>query len=152
MRVSDVMSRNVKFVNKEATILDVMKLMKKENIGFVVIIENQKPLGIITDRDIILILAKELSTSTNICKVMKKYIISINENDDIATASDTMGVMQVRRLVVLDDFSNVVGIISLSDIARNPFCEEYALSSLIEISYDYSTKKESPLQISAYIF
>ena len=45
MRVSDVMSRNVKFVNKEATILDVMKLMKKENIGFVVIIENQKPLG-----------------------------------------------------------------------------------------------------------
>lgn len=152
MRVADVMSKNIKSVNKEATILDVMKLMRNDDVGFVIIIEDNKPLGIITDRDILLILAKELSTSTNICKVMKKYIISIHQNDDIGTASDTMGIMQVRRLVVLDDFNNVVGVIGLSDIARNSFCEEYALSALIEISYDYSTKKESPLQISAYIF
>lgn len=152
MRVADVMSKNIKSVNKEATILDVMKLMRNDDVGFVIIIEDNKPLGIITDRDILLILAKELSTSTNICKVMKKYIISIHQNDDIGTASDTMGIMQVRRLVVLDDFNNVVGVIGLSDIAKNPFCEEYALSALIEISYDYSTKKESPLQISAYIF
>ena len=152
MRVSDVMSTNIKSVNKEATILDVMKLMRKDDVGFVIIVENNKPIGIITDRDILLILAKELSTSTNICKVMKKYVISTNQNDDIATVTDTMGIMQVRRLVVVDDFNNVVGVISLSDIARNPFCEEYALSALIEISYDYSTKKETPLQISAYIF
>ena len=100
MKVNEVMSKNVIAVKKESTILDVMKLMREKNIGFIVISIDDSPIGVITDRDIVIALSKEISTSTQIMKIMKKYVITIKENVDVSEASDVMGYMQVRRLVV----------------------------------------------------
>ena len=66
-----------------------------------------------------------------------------------------MGYMQVRRLVVLNDQNKIVGVLSLSDLAKCTLTEEFALETLIEISYDYPTRNyenDNLFQISAYIF
>ena len=86
---------------------------------------------------------------------MKKYVITIDENSDVSIASDMMGYMQVRRLVVVDGNNKICGVLSLSDLASNSRTEELALETLIEISYNYPTKNDksdSILQVSAYIF
>ena len=155
MKVFDVMKSNVFTLKKENTILDVMKIMKEKDIGFVIIEENNEAIGIITDRDIVLSLAKEISVNTAIAKIMKKYVITIKETDDVTTASDMMGYMQVRRLVVTNDDNKITGVISITDLLRHSLTEESALEAMIEISYNYSTKDESNdilLQTKAFIF
>lgn len=155
MKVLEIMTARVISVKKESSILDVMKLMKDKNVGFVVIEEEKEAIGVITDRDIVLSLSKEISYNTNITKIMKKYVISINEKTPVDEASDIMGYMQVRRLVVVNDQNKIVGVLSLSDLAKCTSTEEIALETLIEISYDYPTRNfenDNIFQISAHIF
>ena len=155
MKVSDVMKKDIITITKDTTILQTMKIMREKNIGFLIIEENNEAIGVITDRDIVLALSKEISTNTTILKVMKKYVITINCDDDISIASDMMGYMQVRRLVVVDKNNEVCGVLSLTDLATNPQTENLALETLIEISYNFPTKIDKTqdlLQVSAYIF
>ena len=155
MKVRDVMKKDIITVTKETTILETMKVMRDKNIGFLIVEENNEAIGVITDRDIVLILSKEVSTNTPILKVMKKYVISINLDEDISIASDMMGYMQVRRLVVVDNNNEACGVLSLTDLATNTQTENLALETLIEISYNYPTKIDKAqdlLQVSAYIF
>ena len=155
MKVIDVMSKNVITVKKEASILDVMKWMREKNIGFIVVELDDIAIGVITDRDIVISLSKELSTSTQIQKVMKKFVITIKEDDEVSEASDLMGYMQVRRLVVVNNLNKIVGILSVTDLLKHQLTEEYALESMIEISYNYSTNSTEPTEIfktNAYIF
>ena len=86
---------------------------------------------------------------------MKKYVISIDKESEVSIASDMMGYMQVRRLVVIDENKKICGVLSLTDLASNSQTEELALETLIEISYNYPTKcdtNDNFLQVSAYIF
>ena len=155
MKVLEVMTARVISTKKESSILDVMKTMKDKNVGFVVIEEDKEAIGVITDRDIVLSLSKEISYNTNITKIMKKYVISVNEKTSVDEASDIMGYMQVRRLVVVNDQNKIVGVLSLSDLVKCTSTEQIALDTLIEISYDYPTRNlenDKIFQISAYIF
>ena len=155
MKVYEVMTRNCICIKKENTILDAMKVMRDKNIGFLIVEENDEAMGIITDRDIVLTLSKEISVNTNITKVMKKYVITVNENEELSTATDVMGYMQVRRLVVVDNNNKLMGVLSISDLLRYPLVEELALETLIEISYDYPTYSDAidkTFQTSAFIF
>jgi CBS domain-containing protein len=129
--------------------------MKKHNISFLIITLDDKILGSISEHDIFINLTKELSTSTMIGKIMKKYVLTIDENDDVIEASDLMARCLTTKLAVINDKRNLVGILTLSDIAKNEITEEYALDTLIEIStinstnyFDYDKKE----QISAFIF
>ena len=154
MKVIDVMSSNVITVTKETSILEVMKKMKEENVGFIVISEDEEAIGVITDRDIVLSLSKEIQTTTQIQKIMKKYVITIKSDTFVSEASDLMGYMQVRRLVVVDDNNKIVGVLSVTDLLKHQLTEEYALETMIEISYNYPTKSLNPDEIfktNAYI-
>jgi CBS domain-containing protein len=134
MKVYEIMSSNVITINQDSTILDAMKLMKKHNISFLIITLDDKILGSISEHDIFLNLTKELSTSTSIGKIMKKYVLTIGEDDDIIEASDLMARCLTTKLAVIDNDRNLVGVLTLSDIAKNEMTEEYALDALIEIS------------------
>lgn len=155
LKVSDVMVKDVVTIKKEDSILEATKVMRDKDIGFLIIAENNEALGIITDRDIVVALSKEISINTNITKVMKKYVITANEKDELATATDTMGYMQIRRLVIIDDDKKIKGVLSLSDLLRYPLIEDLALETMIEISYNYPTqndKTDITFQTSAFIF
>ena len=153
MKIYEIMQKNVYTVAPSDSIQKTIKLMKDMNLGFVVILENKIPVGVITDRDLLLVLEREINLNTPIQKVMKKYVVTINQNDDISDASDIMGYLQIRRLVVTNDFGQLTGVITVADLVRNVFSEEYGYEAITEISYDFSTKNDQDdniCQISAY--
>ncbi len=154
MKLFEAMNKNVVTIKKEATILDAMKLMREKEIGFLIIEEDKEAIGVITDRDIILSLSRELTTTTPINKIMKKYVITAKEDIEVSMATDIMGYMQIRRLVVINKENKIVGVLSVTDLLRNPLTENLALDTLIEISYNYPTKTEETdnlLQTNAFI-
>ena len=154
MKLFEAMNKNVITVKKEVTILDVMRLMREKEIGFIIIEENNEAVGVITDRDIVLSLSRELSVTTPINKIMKKYVITASEETELEKATDIMGYMQIRRLVVVNNENKIVGILSTTDLLSNPLTENLALDTLIEISYNFPTKCEETeglLQTNVFI-
>ena len=154
MKLFEAMNKNVITVKKEVTILDVMRLMREKEIGFIIIEEDNEAVGVITDRDIVLSLSRELSVTTPINKIMKKYVITASEETELEKATDIMGYMQIRRLVVVNNENKIVGILSTTDLLSNPLTENLALDTLIEISYTFPTKCEETeglLQTNVFI-
>ena len=154
MKLFEAMNKNVITVKKEVTILDVMRLMREKEIGFIIIEEDNEAVGVITDRDIVLSLSREISLTTPINKIMKKYVITASEETELEKATDIMGYMQIRRLVVVNNEKKIVGILSTTDLLSNPLTENLALDTLIEISYNFPTKREETeglLQTNVFI-
>ena len=138
MKVYELMQKNVFTVKPTDSIKKTIEKMKLYNLGFIVIEEDKIPLGVITDRDLLFAIDREINLNTPIEKVMKKYVVTINQNDDISDASDIMGYLQIRRLVVTNDFGKITGVISVADLVKNVFSEEYGYEAITEISYDFS--------------
>ena len=154
MKLFETMNKNVITVKKEVTILDVMRLMREKEIGFIIIEEDNEAVGVITDRDIVLSLSREISLTTPINKIMKKYVITASEETELEKATDIMGYMQIRRLVVVNNENKIVGILSTTDLLSNPLTENLALDTLVEISYNFPTKCEETeglLQTNVFI-
>ena len=100
MKVYEIMTKNIICIKEDYSILETMKIMKNNNIDFLIIEENKRILGSILDKDIFIHLTKELSTSTKINKIMNKYVLTINENDDVVEACDLMGRCLSTKLAV----------------------------------------------------
>src|SRR5215203_1640207 len=109
-------------INDNPTVLDVAKLMAKHRIGSVVVVEysNNKPIGIITERDII----KKVSAQNNVADqvavrhIMSSPLIAVKSIDSIDTAAEAMAKNKVKRLVVLEQDGTIIGVLSVSDIAK----------------------------------
>ena len=115
MIIKNIMSKNIISCKSNSTIYDVAKLMKKYNIGFIPIIDNDL-IGVITDRDIVIKCI--FNNDINIRSYISKNIISIDENDDIKNALNIMKNNKVKRLIITKE-KEIVGILSLSDILNN---------------------------------
>lgn len=126
MKVSEVMHANPVCVPLNETLTKIAKQMKDGDFGTVIVKENGKALGIITDRDIVIrALVKGADLTAMTAKdVMTKTVESCGTADTIKQAADKMKNKQVRRLVVLDDKSAPVGILSLGDVAVSASSEE----------------------------
>ena len=110
-------------INDNPSALDVAKSMAKHGIGSVVVVEgnnNNKPVGIITERDII----KKVSAQNKIAdQVAVRYIMSsplivVKSIDSIDTAAEAMAKNNVKRLVVLEQDGTMISVLSVSDIAK----------------------------------
>ena len=103
--------------------LDVAKLMAKHRIGSVLVIEgddNKKPVGIVTERDIIKKVSAQNKSADQVAvrHIMSSPLVTIKSIDSIDTAAETIAENKVKRLVVLEQDGSMVGILSISDIAR----------------------------------
>ena len=101
--------------------LDVAKLMSKNKIGSVVVINvNNKPVGIITERDILRKIASENKKAQDVpaVEVMSSPLFTIRAMDSIDTAAEIMTRNKVKRLVVQEQDGSITGILSVSDIAH----------------------------------
>lgn len=121
MKVKDCMCKNVYFVNQDTLIYDAVNIMEKNGIGSLPICDNNKNIcGIITDRDILLKTVsykKDLNKDT-IKSIMCSNVCTCNEKDDINKAKDIMKEYKIRRVPVIDNQDNIVGIITINDIAE----------------------------------
>ncbi len=131
--VSEVMSFPVITATKDTTIYDIANIMTENNIGAVVIVENNKPIGIVTERDIIKrVVSKNLKPKDVLAEeVMSKKIITINQNASINEAAKLMATHGVKRLPVVKN-GELVGIITQSDIVK-------VSPELLEIVMEYAS-------------
>ena len=123
--VSEIMSQKPVVtvnINDNPSALEVSKLMAKHRIGSVVVVQgsNKKPIGIITERDIIKKVSAQNINADNIAAgdIMSSPVIMIKSIDSIDTAAQTMTKNNIKRLVVLEQDGTMFGVLSATDIAK----------------------------------
>jgi CBS domain-containing protein len=109
-------------INDNPSALDIAKLMAKHRIGSVVVVEgdNKRPVGMITERDIIKKVTAQNKSADQVAvrHIMSSPLITVKSIDSIDTAAETIAGNRVKRLVVLEQDGSMVGILSVSDIAK----------------------------------
>jgi CBS domain-containing protein len=131
MQIREIMSHDVELIDPNSTIRDAARKMRAGDIGAVPVGENDRLIGMITDRDIVMRCTAEDHQPSQ-CLVrdaMSKKICYCFEDDDLDAAAEIMADHQVRRLPVLDRSKRLVGMISLADLGR---FDAHAAGSAIE--------------------
>jgi len=120
MKVSDIMTRDVRLLSPDQTIREAASLMADIDVGSLPVGENDRLVGMITDRDIVIrAVAQGKSPDTKVAEVMSKEMLYCSETDEIDAVARNMAKAQVRRLPVINADKRLVGIVSLGDLARN---------------------------------
>jgi CBS domain-containing protein len=119
MRVSEAMSRDVRVATPGQSIRDVARTMAEIDAGAMPVGENDRLVGMITDRDIaIRAVAQGKGPDTPVREVMSKEVKYCFEDEDLEHVAKNMGDIQVRRLPVVSRDKRLVGIVSLGDVAQ----------------------------------
>ncbi len=122
MTISAICSREVITVHRDATVLHAATLMRQYHVGDVVVIEDRKgksvPVGIITDRDIVIeLVATELDCRVITAgDIMLTHLAVVKEDAGIFDAIQLMSTKGIRRLPVVDADGGLLGIVTLDDV------------------------------------
>jgi CBS domain-containing protein len=122
MKVKDAMHRGVDWVSQDTPVTELAKLMCDHDVGAIPIGENDRLVGMVTDRDIV---CKGLAHDTFDARratardVMTAEIHCCREDDDLAKAVRHMEELKVRRLPVINKNKRMVGILSLGDVSNS---------------------------------
>lgn len=147
IRVKDLMTKNVIWLPKEKRIIDVAVEMAKKDISSILLKSGDEFVGILTDRDIIRVVAQGLSLkNVKAEEVMKSPLISISEDASVQEAAEKMRDNKIRRLVVKNR-ERVVGMITESDIIR----VEPELHFLIRERSRLGLSRTKPLELTGTI-
>ncbi|WP_425449756.1 CBS domain-containing protein [Dethiothermospora halolimnae] len=138
MKVREVMTSDISTVTENSSIKDAASQMKSLNVGVMPVCNNSnKPIGIVTDRDIVIRNVSEGSDiNTPVSNIMSKNIVSVTPDTDIHEAAKIMAQNQIRRLPVVEN-NSIVGMLSIGDLAvRNIYTNEAgaALSNISQPS------------------
>ena len=117
--IRDVMTPDPECVSEKDSIRDVARIMKDADTGVVPVVDGKKIIGLITDRDIIvrgLAEGKNLE-NVRVNELMTKSIRSVREDSSVDEALELMGSAEIRRVPVVNQNDELVGIVSLGDIA-----------------------------------
>ena len=118
MTIADIMNKSVISVDASLTINEAAKMMEDAKVGAVIVIENNSPVGIVTDRDFaIKVVAHEYQISSPVKQIMSSPLFSINLDESVRIAADLMHDRGIMKLPVIDG-EKVVGIITARDIVN----------------------------------
>jgi len=121
MKAQEIMSKNPTCVTADTPLVDAARLMKTENIGVVPVVEStgsKRLVGVLTDRDIAIRAVAEGrdGATTSVGHVMSSNVRTSAPDDSVEDVMDLMGREQVRRIPIVDDRGNLVGIVAQADI------------------------------------
>lgn len=135
MKVRDLMSQNVEWVDPNQSLEEVAKILASSNIGSVPVCQGQQLMGMITDRDILVraIAQGKDPKTTKANEVMSKDVKSVSPDTDIHQASNLMAENQIRRLPVVEN-NQLVGFLAIGDIAVQSIHVDEAGEALSGIS------------------
>ena len=136
MKVYDIMSEHTVTVGVSEPVSAAARLLKKHNIGAVPVCDDTGRLrGMITDRDITLrcVAAGKAADATRVGDIMTRGVITVADNAYVGEAARLMADAQIRRLPVVKG-GELVGMLSLADLARSTDCDTEAAAALSEIS------------------
>ena len=120
MNVKDIMHRGVEWVEPSTPVAQIARKMRDEDIGAVPVGENDRLVGMVTDRDIV---TRGLAEHKNCAEllardVMTKPIVYAQADEDVEDALHIMEKNQIRRLPVINENKRMVGMLSLGDISQ----------------------------------
>jgi CBS domain-containing protein len=118
-KIRDVMTTNPACVSAKDSIRDVARIMVREDTGVVPVVDGKKVIGVITDRDIVVRLVAEGRdpSSAKVNEAMTKDVRSVKEDSTVNDALQLMSTAQIRRVAVVNNNNEIVGIVSMKDIA-----------------------------------
>jgi len=122
MKVKDVMHKGVEWVGPDTPVSEIAKLMLKHDIGAIPIGEDDRLIGMVTDRDMVCKgLAKDGFDAARATArdVMSEGIHCCREDDDLAKAVQHLEKLQIRRLPVINKSRRMVGILTLGDVSHS---------------------------------
>jgi len=117
MNIRDVMTPNPRTVTPDDSIQNAARIMRDEDTGAVPVLDNGRPVGIVTDRDIVIrAVAEDDQLNRPVRDIVTSSIVSATPDMSTREASELMSEHQVRRLPVVDG-DRLVGIVSIGDLA-----------------------------------
>lgn len=119
MKVRDVMTRKVQTVGPDQRVQEAAAFMLSANAGSIPVLEDDRVIGMITDRDIAVRgIAKGYGPDALVRELMTNDIVAARIDDDVDEIAVRMSDAQVRRLPVIDENERLCGIVSLGDLSR----------------------------------
>lgn len=122
MRISDVLrskGSNVVTIGPDRTVLDVVRTLVRHNIGATVVVEDGRPVGIVSERDILKLTARgpDALDSIQVRALMTRDLVTSEPDDDLDHVMNLMTNHRVRHLPILSD-GELVGIVSIGDVVN----------------------------------
>lgn len=128
MRIRDVMTESVVTATPDASVREVAETMRERNVGSVVLVEDGRPVGFVTDRDLaVSVLADGRDPSDRACDHASAPVVTAGPDLDITEAAELMVEHGIRRLPVLEG-GELIGIITLDDLAVRTGDAELAMN------------------------
>ena len=117
MSLANNFRKNVVTATPVDTVGEVAELMASRHVGAVIVVDGQKPIGIVTDRDIALGLGvRGLNRADTVSLIMATPVITVKEHEGIFKATQLIRRLAGRRLPIVDEHDRVVGIITADDL------------------------------------
>jgi len=135
--VADVMTRGVRTMAPSDTVIRAAQAMDELNVGVIPVCDGQKLVGMVTDRDIVVrgVAQEQDPKMLKLADVMSTNVRCAREDDDVDEVLSEMADTQIRRMPVVDGQQQLVGIITLGDIAaKGAEDDDEVAESLSEIS------------------
>lgn len=145
MPVGEICNREVIVIQRDATVVEAAKLMRQYHVGAVIVVEKrdgrQVPVGVVTDRDLVVeVIATELDENViTVGDIMAQEVFTIKESTASYEAIELMRRKTARRLPVVDETGELVGILTLDDALQLLSEELLDLAKLVR----YEQKKET---------
>ena len=143
-RVKDIMAREPRIVHVDLSLGEAAERMREAAIGALLVVDGDELVGVVTDRDLVVRgMANALDPgATAVLAAMTRHVIYCRESNTIGEAAELMAEQRVRRLAVVDDDRELVGVVSLGDLARAEGPRgSAAAAALREISQPLGTAK-----------
>lgn len=116
--VKEIMNPNVVSLPSSASVKEAAELMSSQKIGSIVIIDDNIPIGIITERDFVTkIMLKPYSGDSKVAEVMSSPVIHVSSDQSVADVIDIMANKEIRKVPVIDD-GKVIGIVTGTEFLR----------------------------------
>lgn len=135
MKVKDIMTKNVAYINPDSTVTEAAQLMQKHNVGSIPVCDQSGVIGVVTDRDIVVrnVAHGTDPHTTPVKNVMTSQVTTVAPDMDLSQVSDIMSKNQIRRIPVVEN-KTLVGIVALGDIAADGRFDTEASDTLTDIS------------------
>jgi CBS domain-containing protein len=118
LRLNELVRRKPITISGEATIHDVVKIMAEQNIGFLVVVENGRMVGVLSERDVVRSLAERGNLSVKVSDICKRDIITLQEDATLEEAAEKMGKHGIRHVVVVNKSGELIGVVSVRDLIQ----------------------------------
>jgi CBS domain-containing protein len=130
LKIGEIMIKDVVKIDGDVTAKEVAVILNERAIGCVIVVQNENPIGIITDRDMLrrVLLESRDPKTTKAFQIMTAPLFFGNPHMSIQEAVQLMSERKIRKLPIIDDEGRLVGMITLTDLARSVAYLEHIFS------------------------